>query len=101
MSSARFHRGTAVALALSLLLALPVGAHAGAAPPRQAPAASGWTGFLGGLRQSVLGGWLGLLDWVNGVVHPKDGTATTQGGTINPDPAGGIGQHPTIDPNGG
>ena len=104
MSSVRIHRGIVVALAASLLLALPAWAHASVAPtPRPAPQATSWgAGFVGLLRQAGLGGWLDLFGWGGAVAHPKAGETSPAGSPGADNSAGGgLWQVGTIDPNGG
>jgi hypothetical protein len=100
MSSAKIHRGIVVALTVSLLLALPAWAGAGAAPmPRPALQASSWDVLVNILRRSGLGGWLDLAGWGGAVSHPKNGEAAATASQDNP-PGGPLSQHGTIDPNG-
>ncbi len=103
MSSARNHRGIVVALAVSLLLALPALAQAGPLPAsRLALQASSWDGFLDVLRWTGLGGWLNLGAWRGAVSSPKDVAAAPAGSQSAANGAGtGLDQHGTIDPNGG
>jgi hypothetical protein len=106
MSSAKMHRRIVAAAAVSLLLALPVWAQAGAAPkPGPALQASTWDSFVDILRRAGLGGWLQLAGGRGAVSHAKDGNAPLAGAQDVANPPGGAGggsgQHGTIDPNGG